>query len=62
MLNLLLIYLRRDRCRTTTNVLDDCYATAVIAKLTEHELDNGDLKATKSESEKMLQQTNENIV
>lgn len=45
----------RDRCRTTSNVLDDCFATAVITKFTEKELDIVDTKATEAESEKMLQ-------
>lgn len=51
----------RDRCRTTSNVLDDCFATAVIAKFTEKELDTVDAKATEAESQKMLQ-NDENIV
>lgn len=28
----------RDRFRTTSNVLDDCFAAAVVEKLTEKEL------------------------
>lgn len=45
----------RDRVRTTSNTLDDCFAVAVIDKLTKNELDDMDLKPISTENEKMLQ-------
>lgn len=38
-----------DRFRTTSNVLDDCFAAAVIEKLTEKELED-DIEMTEQQS------------
>lgn len=51
----------RDRCRTAGNVLDDCFAAAVIAKLCENEIDTTNSDETEAEKHQMLQQS-ENIV
>lgn len=47
--------LRRERFRTTSNMLDDCFAVAIVEELSKKDLDFDDSKSL--ESEKMLHKT-----
>ena len=42
--------LHRDRCRTTNNMLGDCYAAAVVEALSRKELEAMDRRAGKEET------------